>query len=348
MSPEQCPSAVVCVAIIINPKQNNAAYFRTPTVLRSAMASYDFMFDEVVGIVSAREGSSMHGSPGQQRRQRRRTEPAGDSGLDDDMAQFEVPDGQPLNAGPNDDNEPESVDAVRARLNGEKAKFMTISPSMLEHAKIEGEFNVLRFYALYKQEFPVHYEIALCVYGAIMNEAHVERVFSFSSRTMSDRRTSLGASIFEAFAMIGFNYPELEITPELVEEALQVCRHMPTLLPRRGTYAVFGLAQEYYQVDDITGDHDFEDPTEEREEDADEDEPEPAAAAAPAQGRGGARVRLLLRAVVLPVPQLGRLLLGHTRHRPSTTMRTTTKPFCDVDQAPLWGVCHGSISHSPL
>jgi hypothetical protein len=45
---------------------------------------------------------------------------------------------------------------------------------------------------------------------------------------------------------------------------------------------------------------------------------------------------------------LGRLLLGHTRHRPSTTMRTTTKPFCDVDQAPLWGVCHGSISHSPL
>ena len=288
MSPEQCPSAVVCVAIIINPKQNNAAHFRTPTVLRSAMASYDFMFDEAVDIVAAREGSSMHGSPGQQRRQRRRTEPAGDSGLDDDMAQFEVPDGQPLNDGPNDNNEPESVDAVRARLNGEKAKFMTISPSMLEHAKIEGEFNVLRFYALYKQEFPVHYEIALCVYGAIMNEAHVERVFSFSSRTMSDRRTSLGASIFEAFVMIGFNYPELEITPELVEEVLQVCRHMPSSLPRRGTYAVFGLAQEYYQVDDITGDHDFEDPTEEREEDADEDEPEPAAAAAPAQGRGGA------------------------------------------------------------
>ena len=133
-----------------------------------------------------------------------------------------------------------------------------------------------------------HIYIALCVYGAIMNEAHVERAFSFSSRTMSDRRTSLGASIFEAFVMIGFNYPELEITPELVEEALQVCRHMPSSLPRRGTYAVFGLAQEYYQVDDITGDHDFEDPTEEREEDADEDEPKVGATAAPAQGRGGA------------------------------------------------------------
>ena len=59
-----------------------------------------------------------------------------------------------------------------------------------------------------------------------MNEAHVERVFSFSSTTLSNRRTSLGAAIFEAFVMIGFNYPNLEITPELIEAVLQVCRHI--------------------------------------------------------------------------------------------------------------------------
>ena len=224
MAPDQCPSKVVCVAIIINPKQNNAAYFRTPDVLRSAMASYDLMFSEAVDLVAVREGSTVTGSPGQARRQRRRTGPAVDSGLDDDMALFEVPDGQQETDDP--DGEEENEDSIRARLNGEKAKFMTISPTMLTNAKVDGEFNVLRFYALYKHEFPVHYEIALCIYGAIMNEAHVERVFSFSSTTLSNRRTSLGAAIFEAFVMIGFNYPNLEITPELIEAVLQVCRHM--------------------------------------------------------------------------------------------------------------------------
>lgn len=224
MAPDQCPSKVVCVAIIINPKQNNAAYFRTPDVLRSAMASYDLMFSEAVDLVAVREGSTVTGSPGQARRQRRRTGPAVDSGLDDDMALFEVPDGQQETDDP--DGEEENEDSIRARLNGEKAKFMTISSTMLTNAKVDGEFNVLRFYALYKQEFPVHYEIALCIYGAIMNEAHVERVFSFSSTTLSNRRTSLGAAIFEAFVMIGFNYPNLEITPELIEAVLQVCRHI--------------------------------------------------------------------------------------------------------------------------
>ena len=34
---------------------------------------------------------------------------------------------------------------------------------------------------------------------------------------------------------------------------------------------LFGLTQEYYQVEDTTGEHDCEDPTEEREEDADEE-----------------------------------------------------------------------------
>ena len=50
------------------------------------------------------------------------------------------------------------------------------------------KFNVLKFYALWKDEYPVHYEMALCVYGVVLNEANVERVFSFSSRTLDDRR----------------------------------------------------------------------------------------------------------------------------------------------------------------
>ena len=97
-------------------------------------------------------------------------------------------------------------------------------------------------------------------YGAVLNEANVERVFSFSSLTLSDRRTTLGAAIFEAFVVVGFNWDASDLTPELVEEVLQ----------------------DYYSILDSTGDHDTDDPTEEKEEDADDDEQMADAGAVPA------------------------------------------------------------------
>lgn len=99
----------------------------------------------------------------------------------------------------------------------------------------------------------------------MLNEANVERVFSFSSSTLHDRRTTLGAAIFEAFVIVGLNFVEEgSLTPDVIEEILVA----------------------YYEVQDSTGDHDNDDPTEDKEEDNDDDDDEQAggASAMPAPG----------------------------------------------------------------
>ena len=114
-------------------------------------------------------------------------------------------------------------------------------------------------------QYPVHYELALEFLGVVLNEANVERVFSFSSNTLHDRRTTLGAAIFEAFVIVGLNFVEEgSLTPDVIEEILAA----------------------YYEVQDSTGDHDNDDPTEDKEEDNDDDDDEQAggASAMPAPG----------------------------------------------------------------
>jgi len=80
---------------------------------------------------------------------------------------------------------------------------------------------------------------------------------------------------------------------------------------------LFGLTQEYYQVEDTTGEHDCEDPTEEREEDADEEEQQDAGSGgggggAPAAGTatpggfgGGAAAAAIATAGETPVTAAG-------------------------------------------
>ena len=77
--------------------------------------------------------------------------------------------------------------SIAAKLTAEKGSFLDIPPARIEAAKVGGKFNVLTFCALWKDEYPVHYEMALCVCGVALNEAKVERVCSFSSRTLDER-----------------------------------------------------------------------------------------------------------------------------------------------------------------
>ena len=62
------------------------------------------------------------------------------------------------------------------------------------------------------------------------------------------------------------------------------------------------MLQDYYSILDSTGDHDTDDPTEEKEEDADDDEQMADAGAVPA-----AKVSLSLLALRLLSPRLARL-----------------------------------------
>jgi hypothetical protein len=63
--------------------------------------------------------------------------------------------------------------------------------------------------------------MALEFLGVVLNEANVERVFSFSSNTLHDHRMQLGAAIFEAFVIVGLNFVEEgSLTPEVIEEIL--------------------------------------------------------------------------------------------------------------------------------
>lgn len=264
------PSEVTCVAVMVNPDFDPQLVFRNPAVHAVAKAHYDKWFDEavavscslvfrtvvslsrrpvVVQVCLGRISEQAPASPGEGRRSRPRTGPsAGD--IDSDMDMFRR--SRATTEHGDAPSEPSPAQAARAKLMAEKAQFMAIPPAHLEAAYVEGKFNVLKFYALWKDIYPVHFEIALAVYGCVLNEANVERIFSFSSRTLDDRRTQLGAAVFEAFVVVGMNYPPEVLDPELIEEVLQ----------------------EYYTVADTSGDHDTDDPTEEKEEDADEDQEE--------------------------------------------------------------------------
>lgn len=271
------PSGVVCLAIQLNPSLRNSAFFRTPAVQARATVYYNCLFEDAVELVLKRIVTSGSGSPVRDRRTRSRTQDRGDLAEDEDDYSMDL-----LGGGVQDDDDdgadndgPRSESVVRNELQGEKIKFTTIPLKELQMAVVSpGEFNVLRFFAIHKEKYPVHYEMALVVFGVVLNEANVERVFSFSSNTLHDKRTSLGAAIFEAFVVVGLNFTSEAIEPELVEEILSV----------------------YYDQVDTSGDHECDDPPDDREEDQDEEhndadlEQGDRAAAAPAAAGGGAAV----------------------------------------------------------
>ena len=148
------------------------------------------------------------------------------------------------------DNGPPPEATVRAEFEAEKARFATVPLKELQAAFVRNEFNVIRFFAIHNGKYPVHYEMALAICRVVLNEANVERVFSMSSNTLHDKRTRLGAAIFVAFVVVGLNFTSELMDPELIEEILNA----------------------YYDTADTSGDHDCDDPPNDREEDQD-DEP---------------------------------------------------------------------------
>ena len=210
----------------------------------------------VLGRVRDRTQTPCHirqfGSPVRERAVRQRTQTdRGD--LADDEDEYSMDLGAAASEQNDDDpadDGPPSEAVVRAELEAEKARFATIPMRELQAALVRNEFNVLRFFAFHKDKYPVHYEMALVIYGVVLNEANVERVFSFSSNTLHDKRTRLGATVFEAFVVVGLNFTSEVMDPELIEEILN----------------------EYYDTADTSGDHDCDDPPDDREEDQD-DEP---------------------------------------------------------------------------
>ena len=246
------PSAVVCIAIQLNPSLKNSSFFRSAAAAARAQVYYNCLFSDALEIVLKRRVTSGSGSPVRERAVRQRTQTdRGD--LADDEDEYSMDLGAAASEQNDDDpadDGPPSEAVVRAELEAEKARFATIPMRELQAALVRNEFNVLRFFAIHKDKYPVHYEMALVIYGVVLNEANVERVFSFSSNTLHDKRTRLGATVFEAFVVVGLNFTSEVMDPELIEEILN----------------------EYYDTADTSGDHDCDDPPDDREEDQD-DEP---------------------------------------------------------------------------
>ena len=150
--PSKVPSAVVCVSIFLNPNMHRAAIFGTG--LRAATQSYNLVFDAALERVLTRRETSGSGSPVAARRTRRCVdEPDGD--LAKDESEFTLRfDETPADQGDGGAGPPSSS-AIRAELEGEKAKFLSVPPSFMQRSFVSGSFNVLCFYALYKEEYPV-------------------------------------------------------------------------------------------------------------------------------------------------------------------------------------------------
>lgn len=202
------PSAVVCIAIQLNPSLKNGYFFRSAAAQARAQVYYNCLFSDALELVLKRRVTSGSGSPVRDRNVRRRTQvDRGD--LADDEDEYSMFIGADVAEENNDDagdDRPPSEAAVRAELEAEKQRFCTVPLREMQMALVRNEFNVLRFFAIHKDKYPVHYEMALVIYGVVLNEANVERVFSMSSNTLHDKRTRLGAAIFEAFVVAGLNF----------------------------------------------------------------------------------------------------------------------------------------------
>jgi len=68
-----------------------------------------------------------------------------------------------------------------------------------------GRFDVLKFYAVHKREFPIHVVLALCFFSTLCSEANMERVFSYTGGVMSAKRASLSAPMLQAMVFLSQN-----------------------------------------------------------------------------------------------------------------------------------------------
>jgi hypothetical protein len=147
--PSKVPSAVVCVSVFLNPTMHRAAIFGAG--LNSATMAYNHAYDAALERVLARRETSGSGSPVAERRTRRRVDGAGGD-LADDESEFTLQ----FDEAPADEGDggaaPPTSSAIRQELVSEKTKFLSVPPSFVQRSFVAGQFNVLRFYALYKEE----------------------------------------------------------------------------------------------------------------------------------------------------------------------------------------------------
>lgn len=113
--------------------------------------AYNHAYEAALERVLARRETSGSGSPVAERRTRRRVDDAGGD-LADDESEFTLR----FDEAPADEGDggaaPPTSSAIRQELVSEKTKFLSVPPSFVQRSFVAGQFNVLRFYALYKEE----------------------------------------------------------------------------------------------------------------------------------------------------------------------------------------------------
>ena len=117
-----------------------------------------------------------------------------------------------------DDDDDDGVDETEHRSISravERERFLKIGTTDLKKAhNSSGRFDVLKFYAIHKREFPIHFVLALCFFGALCSEANVERVFSYTGGVMSAKRASLSAAMLQAMVFVSQNASFFPFTTE--------------------------------------------------------------------------------------------------------------------------------------
>ena len=210
--PDDC--ALMC--IMLNPQIKPEKHLSDPE-LEAAQAVFKRHYDRVADMLEAKmgtgDGPSLGTSPSpvraeQQSDKRARMNRSIGDELEDEMAD----DGDD---GDGDDGaeQPSISRAV------ERERFLNIGKADMKLAQdTSGRFDVLKLYALRKLEFPIHFVLALCFFGALSSEANVERVFSYTGGVMSAKRASLSAAMLQAMVFVSQNAAHFPFTTEELYE----------------------------------------------------------------------------------------------------------------------------------
>ena len=195
--------------------------------IEQADAVFDRHFNRVANMLEAKLGSSSGPSRGSAPSPVRAEQGAAKRAkvtrsVEDDMDACSGDDDD------DDDDEGDEEDVPSISRALELERFKQIGKRDIARATDKsGKFDVLLFWTLNKDTFPIMYILALVFYGTLCTEANCERIFKFSGMTLSPLRTRLGPLILQAFVFVAHNEEFFSITDDELYEQYQALGSKP-------------------------------------------------------------------------------------------------------------------------